>query len=419
MDTLGHTDLKCRNHGDLGLVIDLAVADYVHDRRLSLPMILSLAAVLAPLLVLFGLKFGIISTMGRELSEDPRSLELRPLCQGRYGSAWFSTLGAREDVAFVLPATRFLAASMRLRNPADPRAEPVHAELRPSAAGDPLLAAIDSAPDGFSGLILSAPAAEAAKVTTGDRLEGRISRTLSDGSGETLRLKLRVDAVLPPARSQRIEAFVSLPFLLATEDFREGFEAPQLNASGRPRPEGERIFASFRLYARSIDDVAGLRQWLARQGVRSDTRLAEIELLQRMDRGLSILFLLVAGLGGSGYLIALTVGLWTNTERKRRELSVLRLVGLHSGALAAFPATQAVITAVLGSLLATLLYLPMERLINHLFSASLTAHQVLSRLEISHLFTAIGITLLFALLASLAASLRINRIAPSEGLRDE
>jgi putative ABC transport system permease protein len=60
-----------------------------------------------------------------------------------------------------------------------------------------------------------------------------------------------------------------------------------------------------------------------------------------------------------------------------------------------------------------------ERLINHLFRDSLAAHQVLSRLQSEHLLAATGITLVFALLASLAAGLRAARITPAEGLRDE
>jgi putative ABC transport system permease protein len=417
MGTLGNADM--REPGDLRLVLGISLADYLHDRRLSLPLVISLAAVLAPLLVLFGLKFGIISSMSRELTRDPRTLELRPLGQGRYDAAWLAELGARPEVAFLLPSTRFLAATMSLRNRANPEAEPLRVELRPSAAGDPLLDGLDAAPDGFSGIILAAPAAEALRVNPGERLQGRIARTRKDGQRETLRLQLRVDAVLPPARSSRLEALVGVEFLLAAEDFREGFAVPRLESDGRARPGGERQFASFRLYARDIGQVAALRRWLAERGVRTDTRLAEIELLQRLGHSLDTLFLIVAGLGGSGYLIALTVSLWTNTERKRRELAVLRLVGLRSTALAAFPVTQALLTALLGSLAAGALYLPVERLINHLFRDSLAAHQVLSRLQPGHLLAAVGITLLFALLASLAAGLRAAAISPAEGLRDE
>ncbi len=217
MDSLGDARLTLRSRfllHDLVVVYRLALADFSYERRLSIPLVISLSAVLTPLLVLFGLKFGIISTMSKELSEDPRSRELRPLGQGLFDSAWFEQLENRPDVAFVLPSTRFLAATMSFRYPGKRRAEPVYAELRPSALGDPLLEDTDVHPDGFRGIILSAPAAEELGVGPGDQIEGRIGRRLIDGQREVIRLKLIVEAVLPAAKSGRVEALVSLPFLL-------------------------------------------------------------------------------------------------------------------------------------------------------------------------------------------------------------
>jgi putative ABC transport system permease protein len=422
MDTIDHARLttgKRSRTRDLFLVGKLALADYLHERRLSFPLIISLAAVLTPLLVLFGLKFGIISTMDRALTEDPRSRELRPLGQERFGSAWFKELRGRPEAAFVLEKTRFLAATIDLRHSNVPDASPAHAELTPSAKGDPLLAGLDVRPDGFKSIILSAPAAETLRVEVGEQIEGRIGRTLPNGKREVIRFDLRVAAILPPAKSGRVEALVSLTFMLAAEDFREGYAVPQWNTDGRPRPQGERYFASFRLYARDIYDVATLRQWLADRGVRSDTRLGEIELLKRLDHSLTILYAIVAGLGGVGYLISLTVSLWANTERKRRELSVLRLIGLRSTALAFIPCMQALFTAVVGSSMAIGLYMVSEIIINHLFQESLAEQQVLSNLEIVHFAVAAGITVIFAVIASLVAGFRAASVSPSEGLRDE
>ena len=430
MDTIDHARLmpgKRHRMRDVLLVGRLALADYLHERRLSFPLIISLAAVLTPLLVLFGLKFGIISTMDRALTEDPRSREVRPLGQKRFDSTWFKELRGRPEAAFVLEKTRFLAATITLRHRHANDASPVHAQLTPSDAGDPLLEGLPVRPDGFTSIILSAPAAETLRVQVGKHIEGRIGRTLPNGERDVIRLDLRVAAILPPAKSGRVEALVSLPFLLAAEDFREGFAVPELkkytvlekNIVERPRPEGERYYASFRLYARTIYDVATLRQWLAERGVESDTRLGEIELLRKLDQSLTVLYAIVAGLGGMGYLISLTVSLWANTERKRRELSILRLIGLRSTALAFLPCVQAVFTAVAGSIIAIGLYMVSEILINQLFKESLAEQQVLSRLEPVHFAIAAGITLAFAVIASLAAAFRAASVSPSEGLRDE
>lgn len=54
----------------------LAFRDFLHEWRVSLCLIFALAAVLAPLLVLFGLKSGIIATMTERLRADPHNLEI-------------------------------------------------------------------------------------------------------------------------------------------------------------------------------------------------------------------------------------------------------------------------------------------------------------------------------------------------------
>jgi putative ABC transport system permease protein len=404
---------------DLPIVVRIALSDYLHEGRFSFCLVVSLAAVLTPLLVLFGLKYGIVSTMSRELTEDPRTRELRPLVQRQFPPAWFEQMRAQPEVGFLLPRTRFLSATIHLRNRADEEAEPVQAELTPSAAGDPLLAGIAAQPDGFKSIILSAAAAETLHVHEGDAVEGQIDRITRASDYEAVRLKLKVAAILPPARSGRTEALVSLPFLVAAEDYREGLAVPALHAGGRQAEKRERSFASFRLYARSIDDVAALRAQLAAENIQTDTRLAEIELMQRLDDRLTVLFVIIAVLAAAGYVLSLTVSLWSNTDRKRRELSVLRLIGLKATALACVPGIQALMTALLGWATAVGLYLVTEQFINALFRQALQAQQVLSRLEIKHFAVAGAITLLLAIIASMAAGFRAAALSPSEGLRDE
>ena len=48
---------------DIGAIIGLSMRDFVHELSLSLCAILGIAAILAPLLVLFGLKFGVVYSM--------------------------------------------------------------------------------------------------------------------------------------------------------------------------------------------------------------------------------------------------------------------------------------------------------------------------------------------------------------------
>ena len=69
-------------------IVRLSYRDYSHEWRMSGCFILALASVLAPMMILFGLKFGIVTTMVGELVENPANREIRPIGSGRYDDAW-------------------------------------------------------------------------------------------------------------------------------------------------------------------------------------------------------------------------------------------------------------------------------------------------------------------------------------------
>src|SRR5690606_20149978 len=99
------------------LVTRLAFDDYRHEWVLSSCSVLALAAVLIPLLVLFGLRYGIIANLLDPLVENPRYREIAPITSGHFTPDWFETMRSRDDVAFVVPRTRSLAATIRIRKP--------------------------------------------------------------------------------------------------------------------------------------------------------------------------------------------------------------------------------------------------------------------------------------------------------------
>ena len=97
--------------------IEQAVYDLRHDYRLSVVLLVSIASILAPLLLLFGLKTGVVSTMKQKLLDNPVNLEIVIYQNARLDSLWFDTLRAREDVAFVIPRTRTINATIRIELP--------------------------------------------------------------------------------------------------------------------------------------------------------------------------------------------------------------------------------------------------------------------------------------------------------------
>lgn len=398
------------------LVAELALRDFAHERVMSACFVFSLSAVLLPLLVLFGLKFGIIGNLLEPLKEDPRYRQLQPAGSGRYGPDWFDAMAARSDVAFIVPRTRAIAATMRLRVPDGGRGRIISVELIPSAAGDPVLQGL-APPAEFDAVVLSLDAADKLGVASGDAVEGILSRTL-DGEQQTELLPLTVSAVAPAAAFARDGMFVARDLLVAVEDFRDGRAVPVLGWGGSAAEGGPRFFAGFRLYARSIDDVAGLRTGLMDQGIDVRSRLADIELVQALDRNLGIVFWVIAGVAAVGYGLAFGSSVWANVDRKRREFSLLRLTGFRTRAIVWFPILQAMLTGVLGWLIAGLVFFAVQAGLNTLFADTVGGGNAVCRLLPVHFVIALALTLAAAGIAAASGGRRLARLEPSLALRE-
>jgi putative ABC transport system permease protein len=396
--------------------VDLAFQDFIFERRSSICFTLALMAVLAPLIILFGLKFGLIDTIARRLIEDPRNRELIGVGAGRFPPGWFEAMRLREDVAFVIPNTRSIAATFaRLGNPAT-RASQGGVAILPTAAGDPLLEGI-ATPRRQDEIVLSASLAAELGATPGSRLEAQIDRRRQERA-ETVSVEVTVVGIASAAAYGGAGAFVPLALLVATEDYRDGFAVPEFGWSGSEPPAGPRLYPRFRLYARSIFDVAGLADALKGEGIEVRTRAAEIASMQSLDRNLSLIFWLVAAVGGSGFLVSLAANLHAHVESKRRELSILRLIGLPVLGVVVMPMAQAALIALIGAAIAVAAALIAAGFLNRLFMVSLEPGEMICRLLPHHLIVALLGTVAAALAASAWAAFRAARIDPAEEIRD-
>ncbi|TVQ86052.1 MAG: FtsX-like permease family protein [Chromatiaceae bacterium] len=406
-------------------ILRLAYRDFAHERRISLCFVLALMAVLAPLLILFGLKFGLVDTLAQRLVQAPANRLVQPVGSREYSQAWLEQLAARPDVAFLIPSTRRIAASLgRVLNPASGQELRVLSMI-PTGPGDPLLAAdlvatdaaVAPVPQGLTELVLSASAARKLGARPGTTLVARVERRRG-GRDEQALWEVRVVAVLPAAALDEDAALVPLELLVATEDYRDGLAVPALGWEGAAPRAAARGFARFRLYAASIYDVAGLAADLAAEGVEVRTQVVEIAAMQALDRNLSRVFWLIALIGSLGFLASLAANLLANVERKRRELAVVRLIGFPTRSLVLFPVTQAVLVALLGAAAALLVYLPVATALNTWFADSLQPGESICRLLPIHVLTAFAATLFGAAAAAAWAGWQAARIEPAEGLRD-
>ena len=369
------------------------------------------------MLVLFGLKYGVVSSMADRLIQDPRNREIRPVGSGNYDAKWFEIIRKRSDVVFISPKTRSIAATMSFQREGNEPSQIIDAELIPTGPDDPLLVGVSNVPEGLSSVILTDSLARKLQVSIGDTVTGSIVRVFR-GKRERVSLSLFVLAISEPRVFDRDGAFVSLEFLIAVEDFRDGRAVPLLQWSGSQSNDKKRSFPGFRLYARSIYDVMNLRDDLEADGIDIRTRSADIAIVQSLDRSLSIVFWVIAAVALSGYSLSLGTSLWANIDRKRRELSVLRLVGFRTMSIIWFPVLQASFTGILGWAVASVIYISVEQALNQLLQTSSEYGESICKLLPVHFLWASLFTVVSCVVASALGGYRASRIEPSEGVRE-
>lgn len=397
----------------------LAFADLRVEWPIALCQVIAIAAVLTPLLVLYGLQQGAIGTLIDRLNRDPAMRLVVPEVTGghRFDAQWFAAMAARPDVDFVMPATRQIAGQidlLRAEGPANGRGE-ARVTLLPTAPGDPVTEphAAGAGPDG---VILSARAADRLGVTAGARLTAHVERTRG-GRAEPLAFPLTVRAVLPAQRDGGLSAFAALALVQAVQDFRDGKAVPALGAAAGEPAGPVADYPLFRLYARSIRDVQGLAADFQANGIAVATRHAEIASTLTLDRNLRAILVIIAALSVAGYVVAVTASQWGNLRRKRRDLAILSLTGYGSGWLIAFPVAQAAILALVGSVVAAAAFAGAALTINGHFQESIASGEAACRLTAPDLLAATALTLALSLLPAAAIGLACRRIETSEELR--
>lgn len=599
-------------------LVRLSLSDLVHEYILTLCNALACAAALAPLLLLFGLRYGAVETLRHRLLEDPRNLEIRPNFGQTFSRHWFKEMAERSDVAFIVPHIRQIAAGVEACRDDSGKAGSVctSLDIAPTAPQDPLLLEYGAPVPGTGECVLTAAAAQALGTQPGDSVQIKVGRN-RDSGWEAQSVTLQVAGVLPPRAGALRLVYLGLPLVEAIERYKDGLavaelgwkgssgeaapaydgviicaekplqhaeearltrgtgftEATSINAENsesvlgyaisesghclvltaagafveesslhtveslvkgrgyvvypfvrpqkatittdggaaetpvtlvgvpaavlekkgirkakaankptaylataaamaspslyitadhrdltvplnvrpaalppavlftslelagqlnllRARPlefEPEtgiirtlrRSYTSFRLYTHTLEDVLSIERLFQESGIEVITEADRIQNVLNLDRNLAMLFWVIAAVAIVGGLFSLTTSLYASLERKRRDLGVLRLLGVPLRSLVFFPVTQGMAVAAAGLVLSLGLYLVGSSVADSLFAAHLSDGEQLCRAKISHIAAAAVMTQLLAAAAGFLASARLSRIDPASVLRTE
>ncbi|SDN78814.1 putative ABC transport system permease protein [Pseudomonas arsenicoxydans] len=399
----------------LRLLVSLALQDLWHDRKVSLCIAASLVAVIAPLLLLFGLKHGVVSQLQDELLRDPRNLEVKMLSNGNYDTAWIERLRLRPETGFALGQTRSLNTQADLLIGMQRFVE--GAEIIATEPGDPQLNLSSLTPVGNQ-VILSASAAQRLQAKAGDSVQLRALRRL-EGVNERGEMTLTVLAVLDGARFGRAAGFVAPPLLLDLEHFRDGYQVSAFGIeTGKPLGDLQPLYARARVYARDIDQVAPLEHWLNEQHIETSSRLADIDNVKAINHVLGLIFGVIAMAALIGCVASMVGAFLANIDRKRKSLAVLRLLGFKRRAVGGFVVLQALALSLAGYVGGLGFYAVGSHLFDYLLGSSQATGSFVCHITIWHGLAALLLTFVVAAMVAVIGAVRAINIQPAESLRE-
>lgn len=449
------------------LVLTLAFKELRHDWKATGVLLCVIVSIVTPLLILFGLKQGVINTQRELLLNDPCNLEIKMLGHYHLSPLWFEQKAKDSRIQFIIPITRFLNTDINI---IDKENKNSFVDLIPTGQGDPLLklTAI-AAPVQDNEVLITHALAKRLHINKGEQIQSQLFRKMNNES-QTSHASLLVKDILPDYSClQRSAILTTLNFLKTVEDFKEGQQVDlfkvennklvtlkkkpndfkQLSknnhsffSSKNKNPElieqpiktesvvptqTKTTYAKARIFAKSLEDVTALSDELrsSSEEIEVISKAAEIEKLKQLNNFLNILLLIVLLIGAVGGGLALGGNFLLTIERKRLQIAQLRLLGIGKKQVNLFLWVQGIIITSMAFIMASLLSL-ITKIISDIYSQDILGEVMqITNNEVKifylsgqdYLFAYTG-TLIFSSLVIVIGTKRANSIEPGEQLRE-
>lgn len=396
------------------MILKLALCSLRFDKIISICIVASLCAVIAPLLLLFSLRFGIISNLEHKLSSNPSNLEIRMMSGYRLDQQFFDALKNNPHIGFVIPLTRSLSVTANISF--NGRIVQ-NLETLPTAAGDPIVREM-----GFDGELslteayLSETTAQDLGLKTGDTFKFVISR-ITDNKTVNAVVPFTLKGIVKKEFLPHKTIMVNFNTLVYMEDFRDGFEPPVFSDGSNPNSERQN-FAKARIYVKSLNDLEPVSRML-RQNYSITDKLASVENLKAISKVLSFIFTTIALTSIAGGVMA-TIGLiFTNLSRLEKTFALLFLSGLSKGGVFFIVVIQNFILSVCAYLCSLGLFYAGMFTFNLYFKDLLGPETLVSVLTVSHVFTGGLMTVFICVLVSMVlCRFKVLNLKVADSLRN-
>ncbi len=395
------------------MILQLALKALKFEKLVSFCLIASLCSVIAPLLLLFSLRFGIITNLEENLKQDPSNLEIKFMSGYKLGDEFFESLKENPHVQFVLPLTRSLSvttsvfANGKLIDRID---------AMPTAKNDPLVLRSGITQDlGLNEVFMSKSLAEDLKLKVGDSLKLKISRKLNDvneNSVQTFTLKGIIDSRYLQLR----KILINFDTLVYMEDYRDGFNPPVFS-DGSKLNQVRDSFAKARLYVKTLDDVEPMSKML-RQSYSITDSSDQIEKLNKITSILNFVFTAIALVSVVGGLLAATGLIFTNLKRRLQGFALLKLTGISNSKCIEQVVVENLILSLCAYVLSLLLFMVGMIWFNTSFAADLKIGTDVSLISTTHvLFGLLATVLSCAAISYGIAKILLSKINIADSLR--
>ncbi|MGN1394094.1 MAG: ABC transporter permease [Succinivibrionaceae bacterium] len=386
------------------LVIKLAFKDLIFERLLSLCIVASIVAVISPLLLLFSLKFGVVTTLKENFKANPQNLEIKMLSGYKLEESFFNKLRDNPHISFIIPNTRSLSALVTVRFNGKLKQ---NVEIVPSAENDPLLIY-----GGFKGsfyedsLVISNRLSNELGVHLNDFVEVLVTRKIN-GINEAKKIKMQVIGILERSISNNYQIFMSLDNLSAIEDYKDGFD-PNFVGEGSNLNLNRRYYAKARIYAKTIDDVEPL-SIILRESYNISDKLPEIENIRAIDGVLRFIFLVIALTSIVGGILAFWGLIISNCRRKTKSYAMLRLGGFSRKMIMQIILFENTVLVMSAYLVSLLLFYIGQNILKSYFIKLLKQEVIISLLQWQHIITGLFMALFITIILSLICGYTVTK----------
>lgn len=382
------------------MLIKLALRHLFFERMMTVCQIAALACIMAPLLLLFSLRFGILTELQHRLMNDPKVLSLTLDMSYRLDHTFFEHLTARPEVGFVVPQITALNALVDLKFPGTA----LRVSVLPTKPGDPVVLSSNISyeqPLGDDEAFISHDLAQVRGLKVGDIVTMVVART-QNGVRESVRTSLRIRGIVEERFVNDDCLLLNLDLVNAIDDYRNGFN-PKLLSDGSNLNERPRLYAKFRLYARDLESVIPLYYYLVNQHLNVSSKVREIQNLQAVTHVLNFIYGVIALVSVLGGALALTGLILSALRASKRNFVLLRLMGQGSRGIYGVVMIEGVIIATVGFALALTLYSIGAGIFNTYFGTTLSGAMI-SELTLGHMALFYGATLALVLLIALSCA---------------